>query len=105
LAAVGLLEVETELALEHAVDALDLLLLAQLDAVADHLATAALAVLAGRIAALLDRALLLEAALPLEEELHALAPAEPAYRTGITCHSRSPRFVSSPRLRGRRPGE
>ena len=36
LAAVGLLEVEAELALEHAVDALDLLLLAQLQAVAQR---------------------------------------------------------------------
>jgi hypothetical protein len=32
-------------------------------------------VLSGRIAATLDRALLGEAALPLQEELHALAPA------------------------------
>ena len=52
--ALGLLEVAAELIFEHAVDALDLLLLAQLHAVADHLGLARAAVLAGRHVALLD---------------------------------------------------
>src|SRR4029079_2915159 len=80
------LEVAAELVLEHPVDALDLLLLAQLQPVADHLRLAQLAVLAGGQVALLDRALLGIAALSLEKELHAFAPAEPTNRTGITCH-------------------
>ena len=84
--AVRHLEVAAELVLEHAVDALDLLLLAQLQAVADDLRLAQLAVLAGGHVALLDRALLGVAALSLEEELHAFAPAEPTNRSGITCH-------------------
>ena len=73
-------EVAAELILEHAVDALDLLLLAQLQAVADHLRLPRLAVLPRREVALLDRALLREAALALEEQLHRLAAAEPADR-------------------------
>ena len=81
------LEVAAELVLEHAVDALDLLLLAQLQAVADELRLAELAVLPRREVALLDRALLRVAALPLQEELHAFAPAEPADRTNVTSHS------------------
>ena len=81
------LEVAAELVLEHPVDALDLLLLAQLQAVADDLRLAQLAVLARRQVALLDRALLGVAALSLEEELHAFAPAEPTNRSGITCHA------------------
>src|SRR5262249_43935290 len=86
LHAVGLLEVEAELPLEQAVDALHLLLLAQLQAVAEAAAAAALAVLARRIAALLDRALLLEAAVALEKQLHALPRAQPADGTCIPCH-------------------
>jgi hypothetical protein len=43
-------------------------------------------VLARRIAAALDRALLGEAALALEEELDALAAAELAERTGLSGH-------------------
>ena len=84
---IGRLEVAAELVLEHAVGALDLLLLAQLDAVADHLRLARAAVLAGRHVALLDRALLRVAALALQEELHALAPAQPADWTDIPRHS------------------
>src|SRR3989442_2567552 len=81
-----LLEVETELVLEDAVNALDLLLLAQLDAVAGQLRFARLAVLPGREVALLDRALLRVAALTLEEQLHPLAAAQPAYRSDISRH-------------------
>ena len=53
-----LLEVAAELILEHAVDALHLLLLAQLHAVAGQLRLPRLAVLPWREVALLDRALL-----------------------------------------------
>jgi hypothetical protein len=81
-----LLEVAAELVLEHAVDALDLLLLAQLHAVAGHLLLARLAVLAGREVALLDAALLRVAALALEEQLHALAAAETANGSDVSRH-------------------
>src|SRR5688500_14765689 len=86
LAPLRLVEVLAELLLEDPVDALDLLLLAQLGAVVEAAAAAPLPVLAGWVTAPLDGALLLEAALPLEEELHALAAAEPADRTGVACH-------------------
>src|SRR5262249_31595824 len=71
-------EGEGELALHEAVQPLRLLLLAELEAVALQLALdpRALAVLAGGVVALLDRALLGEAAIALEEELHALAAAQ-----------------------------
>src|SRR6185436_4000561 len=67
-----------ELALEQPVDAACLLLLAQLLAVVGLLDAPALAVLAGRVPAALERALVAEAALALQEQLHALAPAQPA---------------------------
>src|SRR5205807_916687 len=54
----GRLEIPAELILEHAVDALDFLLFAQLDAVAGELGLPRLAMLAGREVALLDRTLL-----------------------------------------------
>ncbi len=85
--AVRHLEVAAELVFEHAVDALDLLLLTQLHAVAHHLRLAQLAVLTGRQVALLDRALLRVAALPLEEQLHPLAAAQAADRSDISSHS------------------
>src|SRR5436190_12357285 len=84
---VGHLEVAPELVLQHAVDALDLLLLAQLQTVPDQLRLAQLAVLPRRQVALLDCALLRVAALALQKELHAFAPAQPADRTDVTCHS------------------
>jgi ribosomal protein S4 len=58
-----------------------------LQAVALELAldAAALAVLPGGVVPLLDRALLGEAAITLEEQLHALAAAQPADRTRIPC--------------------
>src|SRR5687768_4811886 len=67
----GAVEREAELAFLHAVKALDLLLLAQLQAVALQLALhpCALAVLARSIVPLLDRALLREASIALEEQL------------------------------------
>src|SRR5206468_2547310 len=71
-AAGGALVVEPELLLEQPVIPARLLLLAQLQQVLGLLDAPA-AVLAGRVAAALDGALLREAALSLEEELHALA--------------------------------
>src|SRR5438128_9203072 len=81
--ALRLLEVAAELVLEDAVDALDLLLLAELHAVAGHLLLPRLAVLTGSEVALFDRALLGVAALALEEQLHSLAAAQAADRSDI----------------------
>ena len=83
---VGRLEVAAELVLEHPVDALDLLLLAQLHAVAGQLLLPRLAVLPGSEVALLDRALLGVAPLALEEQLHALTAAQAAHGTTVTSH-------------------
>src|SRR4029079_73316 len=80
------LEVAPELILEDAVDTLDLLLLAELQAVSGELRLARLAVLPGREVALLDGALLGVAPLSLEEELHRLAAAQTADRTDISSH-------------------
>src|SRR5207253_11401240 len=79
-------EVAAELPLGDAVDALDLLLLAQLLAVVGALAPPRLAVLTGRVAPALVAALVGVAALPLEEELHVLAPAQPADRSRVASH-------------------
>src|SRR6478672_1208065 len=64
------LEVPPKLALEHAVDATELLLLAELDRVLRELG-ARLTVLAGRVVAPLDSALVRVAALAFQEELQA----------------------------------
>ena len=85
----GLAEVVAELALEDAVHAADLLLLAQLDAVLAHLA-AADAVLAGRRGPALERALLGVAARALQEELAALAAAQAADGFGVAGHRLRP---------------
>src|SRR4030095_11101628 len=77
--------VGAELLLEQAVVAARLLLLAQLEQVL-RLLDAAASVLARRIAAALDRALLGQAALALQEELHALATALLALRRPVPCH-------------------
>src|SRR4029450_850646 len=82
------LEVLAELALQHAVDPLGLLLLAQLHAEGGELA-AVEAVLARRIVAALDRALVGEAAGALQEELLAFAAAQAALRVTIACHGRA----------------
>ena len=63
----GLFEGVAELALEDAVDAADLLLFAKLEAVADDLRLAVLAVLSGNEVAALDGALFAVAALAFEE--------------------------------------
>src|SRR5215218_2637819 len=81
----GLLVVRAELTLEHAVVAPRLLLLTQLDAVLALSLTPA-AVVARRVGATLDAALVGEAALALEEKLLALPPALLALRAGVSCH-------------------
>src|SRR5215207_1590689 len=75
--------VVVELLLEDAVDAAGLLLLPELEVVLALLEPPA-AVLAGRVGALLHRALGALALGALEEELGLLAPAEPAVRAGIS---------------------
>src|SRR4051812_2830943 len=77
--------VVAELLLQHAVVALGLLLLAQLDAVL-RLLLASAAVVARRIGAALDAALVGEAALALQEELLPLTAALLALRTGVSSH-------------------
>jgi hypothetical protein len=75
---VRFLEQLPELPLEQAVHALQLLLLAELEAVLGEL-HAPLAMLAGRIVATLDGALVGVAPLSLEEEFQTFTPAKPAY--------------------------
>src|SRR5574342_157083 len=74
-----------EVGLQEAVEALHLLLLAQLDAVLGEL-DAPLPVLAGGIGPPLDGALVRVAAIPLEVHLQVLAAAEPAHAVGVTSH-------------------
>src|SRR6267378_3796218 len=81
------LEVLPELALQHAVDALGLLLLAELDAEGGQLA-AVEPVLARRVVPALDRALIREAARTLQEQLQALTPAQATLRVTIPRHRR-----------------
>ena len=90
-----LVVVAAELALGEAVDALHLLLLAQLRTVVRQLAAARLAVLAGGVGAALVAALVRVAAVPLEEQLHVFAPAEPTNRSRVVSH-----LSDSPPLRG-----
>src|SRR3954453_18627003 len=78
-----LVVVAAELALQHAVVAAGLLLLAQLDAVL-RLLLATTAVISGRVGAALDAALVGEAALALEEQLLTLAAALLALGAGVT---------------------
>src|SRR5688572_23716074 len=89
LAGGGLLVIAAELALEQAVDALDLLLLAQLGGVVGQLALAGdRAVLAGL---LLQLALRIDCARRrLEAEVGAFAARELAGGTEVTCHVCSP---------------
>ena len=81
----GLVVVAAELLLEHAVVAARLLLLAQLEAVLALLQAPA-AVLARRVGAPLDAALVGQAALALEEQLLPLAAALLALWAGVACH-------------------
>ena len=81
--------VPAELLLEHAVDAADLLLLAEADRVLGEL-DARVAVLARRLGTARVRALVRVTALSLEEELHAFAAAQLADGTDVTSHDSSP---------------
>ena len=94
------LERVAELLFADAVDALDLLLLAELLGVLRRLAAAAgaLAVLPRRVRTALDGALLGEALGALEEQLGAFAPALPAARSGVATMVQTLR-----RLGGRQP--
>src|SRR4051794_2512229 len=94
------LVVVAELLLEHAVVALGLLLLAQLDAVLGLLLAPA-TVVARRVRAPLDAALVGEAALALEEQLLSLPAALLALRTCLSSHRLLPQ--TRRRLRGRQP--
>src|SRR5262249_41246825 len=80
---------ELELLLEQAVDAAALLLLAQLEQVL-AVADATAAVLAGRVRTALDRAAHRLALRAFGEQLHALAPAQPAHRSRVTRHRSDP---------------
>src|ERR1700722_6222002 len=81
----GLGVVDPELALEHAVIALGLLLLTQLNAVLALLLTAA-AMIARRVRASLDAALVGQATLALEEQLLSLAAALLALWACVSSH-------------------
>src|SRR5207253_43766 len=81
----GDVEVAPELALQDAVHAADLLLLAELQPVVADLASTD-AVLAGRAGTALERALLRVAAAALQVELGALPTAEAADGFGVAGH-------------------
>src|SRR3954452_5622511 len=91
LLAGGLVVVGAELLLQHLVVAARLLLLAQLQPVLGLAHTTA-AMLARRVGATLDPALVGEATLALEEELLPLATALLALRSGIAGHQTRLRF-------------
>src|SRR3954454_21508571 len=93
----GLVVVGAELALEDAVEAPRLLLLAKLEAVLGLL-HASTAMVARRIGTALDAALVGEATLALEEQLHALAAALLALWARIAGHAYTRRL-----FRGRQP--
>src|SRR5205823_14149831 len=84
-----------ELALRQPVDALHLLLFAQLARVVGRLSPPAggLAVLARRVGAPLDGALPRETARPLEEELRPLAAAPLADPSGVAGHASDPALL------------
>ena len=81
----GALKVAFELALQHPVDALGFLFLAQLHPVVGQL-HADLAMLARRIGALLQRTLDGIALQPFEEEFHPFPTAQPTRRTHVATH-------------------
>src|SRR6185503_858154 len=74
-----------ELGFQHSVDTPHLLLFTELQAVAVELGFAILPMLPWNEVALLDGALLGMAALALQVEFHALAPALPADRADVSC--------------------
>ena len=86
----GLVVVAAELLLQQAVDALDLLLLAQLLTVVAGALLATLTVLTRGVLPPLVSALVGEATVALEEQLGIFTPAKPAHGTNITCHGSDP---------------
>src|SRR5580704_11704723 len=86
-------EVCRELRFHQAVNALNLLLLAQPNREFGETRTR-LSVRAGRIIAPLDRALVAVASLSLEEEFQSFAPTQAAYWTQVPCHSIKPSLFS-----------
>jgi hypothetical protein len=86
LAAFSTLVGQAELAFQNAVDAANLLLFAQLHAITGQAGTAFLAVLAGRIGAAFDCALVSETLFAFQEELFAFAAALTAFGIKITSH-------------------
>src|SRR5262249_49852235 len=100
--ALGLLDVLAELALEHAVDPLELLLLAVVQAEVGDL-RAPLGVDAGRVVEPRHRALVREATLALEEGLHALPAAQLALVVDVSSHVFSCSSYTRRRLRARQP--
>src|SRR5437763_2694257 len=81
----GSFEVVAELLFQREIDALGLLLLTELESVANDLGFAVFSVLSGGEIALLYRTLFSETLCSLEEQLHAFATAKATYRTFITC--------------------
>jgi hypothetical protein len=79
------MEILAELTLQHAVIMLDLLLLAQMDAVVGLLAATTLLLTRGRVATL-DPALRRIAASSLEKQLHPVTTTKTANRSGVTRH-------------------
>src|SRR4029077_19672780 len=103
LAARGLRVGLAELALEDPVDAAQLLLLAQLLAEIRHAAAALLPVLSRGVAAALDRALVGEAFLALEEQLLPFTAALPALGVQVSGHAYplyAPSFRRAPAVVG-----
>src|SRR5690349_7108431 len=86
LGARGLLEIVAELFFQREVDALGLLLLAELETVANDFGFAVFSVLSGSEVALLDGALIAEALGALEKKFHAFASAKATNWSFITCH-------------------
>src|SRR5262249_28366086 len=80
----SLLEIRPELVFKHAVDALDLLLLTQLQAISDDFRFTIAAVLSRRKVSFFDPARRFEAALALQEQFHSFSAAESANRTYVS---------------------
>src|ERR1700723_1403488 len=102
LGALRLFKIVAELPLEQPVSALDLLLFAQLDAIADHLRPTSLAVLSGNKVALLDRAFFRKTPEAFQEELLPFPTAQPANRFTMSCQVLIS-FFRNRDSRGRRP--
>ncbi len=74
-------EEEVKLFFGKAVDALDFLLLSQLDAVVGYLTAATLAVFSRRIGPPVEGAFVGVASIPFEKKLYVFTPANPAVRS------------------------